>query len=128
MIHAKPNIRTPYNASKLPKHYEKTTGPDMTIPDQSMSIQEILVRYSRGLSTSGIKVPIYEGETDMPDMTHWDLADREAYMSAAAEELQDIKNKLNKKARDKAQAKKEAEEKAKNPVKNDPPKNEEKNG
>lgn len=43
---------------------EVNTQPSQTIPDQTMSIPEILQRYARGLPITKGKVPIYTGEDD----------------------------------------------------------------
>jgi len=94
-----------FNASFFPKKYEVNRLPSMTVPDQSMSIKELVTRYAQGLPLEGERVPIYNGEDDdMPDLTHMDLADREAYMLAARQELDEIKEKLNKKAAEQKKA------------------------
>lgn len=79
---------------------KKDWGPSMTVPDQSMSVKEIMDRYSRGLPTAGHKVPIYEGETFMPDLKNMDLADRQTLYEAAKAELDEIKSKLNRKEKE----------------------------
>lgn len=43
---------------------EVNTQPSQTLPDQTMSIPEILQRYARGLPITKGKVPIYQGEED----------------------------------------------------------------
>lgn len=97
----KPKIRYPYSAGNNPG--ERNTKPSITIPDQSLSVKDILSRYARGLPLGGMKIPIYEGENDdMPDLTHMDLADRQAYMEAAQEEYEAIQERI-KKSRPKAQ-------------------------
>lgn len=36
----------------------------MTVPDQTMSIKEILDRYARGLNPNSAKVPLYQSDID----------------------------------------------------------------
>lgn len=92
-------IRTPYNLEKhrQPVNDRSSKKPSMTVPDQSMTVKEILDRHARGLPLDGRKVPMYEGETDMPDLKGLDLAERQALYELAQQELEEIKQKLNKK-------------------------------
>lgn len=77
---------------------EKNDMPSMTVPEQAMSIREILDRFSRGLPLGGQRVPVYNGEDDdLPDLRHMDLADRQEYMENAADELRSLKTKINEK-------------------------------
>ena len=66
---------------------ETITKPSMTIPDQTMSIREILDRYARGLPIEAGKVPIYDGEEYTPDPRYMDLADRQEYMEYAKDQI-----------------------------------------
>lgn len=88
-------IRTPFNSPGFEKDYELNTKVDRCIPDQTMSIRQIMDRYARGLPLDGVKTPIYDGEdSEHPDMTHWDLAEKEAYMDKVREELAELKQKI----------------------------------
>lgn len=55
-------IITPYMGSQAKG--EINEFPSLTIPDQSMSVREIIRRHSSGLSLNGLRVPEYDGETD----------------------------------------------------------------
>lgn len=91
----KPKIQTPWN--RVGDHGEKNTKPGITIPDQSMSVKEIMDRFARGLPVGGMRVPIYDGENDdMPDLRNMDLADRQAYMEAAQEEYEILQERIKK--------------------------------
>lgn len=90
-------IRTPYNSKAYPKNYEVNTMPHMTIPDQTMSISEIMARYARGLPISGERVPVYNGEEDLPDLDRMDLAERQEALENAREEYVEIQKRLIKK-------------------------------
>jgi len=77
--------------------YRKYNGeiykfPSLTIPDQSMTVRDILERHSRGLTIESAKVPIYE-EENLPDIKNMDLADREQYAEYAKQEIARIKGK-----------------------------------
>ncbi len=94
-------IKTSMNSSEFQKNYEKNRKPSLTIPDQTMSIREILERHSRGLPIDGGKTPIYDGEEyDLPDLRTLDLSERQLLKESYTQEIQQIKerhyNKINK--------------------------------
>lgn len=111
-------FKTQYNQQHFPIKGEKNTLPSMTVPDQTMSVKEILQRYAKGLPLGGAKVPMYEEDYDedntdiLPDPKTLDLAELEEFSKQAKSELEEIKEKANKKAKEKAE-KKAAEDKAK---------------
>lgn len=47
---------------------EKNSSPSLTTPDQSLSLREMLKRYSRGQSVPTFE-PVYDGEDQMPDVS-----------------------------------------------------------
>jgi hypothetical protein len=53
------------NGSQWEKQLEINTLPSMTIPDQTMSINEIMRRFASGLPLGGQRVPEYDGEDDL---------------------------------------------------------------
>lgn len=63
MTRTKPTINTPWNRRQPVG--EINSLPSMTIPDQTMSIPEILRRFASGLPLQGNKNPIYDGEDDI---------------------------------------------------------------
>jgi hypothetical protein len=69
--------------------------PSMTIPDQTMSLRELITRYAKGLPLEGAKTPIWEGEEgfDVNPET-LDLAEREELAEKAREELKSIENRI----------------------------------
>lgn len=79
---------------------EKPYGPSMAVPDQSMTVQEILKRYARGLPLGGAKVPTYEDEEleGMPDVKHMDLAEREEYFDIVKQSIERTKKSFNENA------------------------------
>lgn len=81
-------VKTNQNARLFPVTTESEFGLSTTIPDQSMSIKEILDRFARGLPLDGYRVPVWDGEEDLPDFNRMDLADIENYMRNNQEEIQ----------------------------------------
>lgn len=85
-----------YNA----RENEIAFSASQTIPDQSMTIQQILDRHSRGLPIEGQKVSMWDGDNDslefddyLPDPATLDLAEKQALREAIREELQDLEQK-----------------------------------
>lgn len=100
-------FKTPYNANTqfaddLGRWEHKAAEkPSQTIPDQSLSVSEIMRRYSRGLPLGGQKVPVYEGDEDyFPDLSKMDLADRQQYLEDRKEEFVELQGKIEKHKRD----------------------------
>lgn len=101
------NFRTKYNRKEQPKG-EVNTLPSMTVPDQSMSIQEIVRRYASGLPLGGERVPFYMDEdTDLPDLSKMDKIERLETLRELADEYTEKTTKIKNAQKDKA--KKEAE-------------------
>ncbi|QCS36951.1 hypothetical protein [Tortoise microvirus 32] len=87
--------RTPYNSKEFPKNYEVNTQPSQTIPDQTMSVREIMDRYARGLPISAGKVPIYDGDEDLPDFKKMDLSEQQELLRANAEHIERLQSDLS---------------------------------
>lgn len=98
----------------------KALRKSVTVPDQSLSIQEILKRYTRGLSINiSQREPVYVDQTefDLEKLSRMNFADKAAYaadMKADAERIiQEAEEKASLRAQDEAD-RKEAERKAEN--------------
>lgn len=55
-------VRNMMNVHLEEKVYKTFKGVSKSVPDQTMSLQEILQRYARGLSIDGEKQPIWDEE------------------------------------------------------------------
>jgi len=84
------NVTNTLNYNYKIQKGEINNKPSQTVPDQTMSIREILTRYAKGLPIESGKVPIYEGEDYTPDPRHMDLADRQEYMEYAKNQIREI--------------------------------------
>lgn len=60
-----PRVKNNLNVRFYPVSGEINDQPSKTIPDQSMTIQEILRRYASGLPMTGEKVPLYDEKVDI---------------------------------------------------------------
>lgn len=87
-------IQNPLNF--ILKSGKKITGPSMTVPDQSMSMRELLHRFANNAPiNAGAREPIYLGEDgEGIDMRTLDLAERQEIIKAAEIEMEDIKKRL----------------------------------
>jgi hypothetical protein len=78
-----------YNSEE--QQYEVNKQKSLTIPDQALSIKEILNRFARGLDIEGFK-PIYDDDINdnddyLPDPRTLDLAEREELKEQFQNEL-----------------------------------------
>lgn len=89
---------------------EKNTRPSKTIPDQAMSIPEIMARYARGLPLGGDRVPVYDEdpENPMPDLSKMDIIDQHETIKAAANEMNELGKKFDAEEKAKKKEKEEA--------------------
>lgn len=86
-------------------------SPSMTIPDQSLSVAELVYRFSNGLSLEG-KTPIWEEEDEITFPSNWDsldLAEKHDFLRAKQAELQSLNDKLELQKRKESAAALEAE-------------------
>jgi len=88
-------IKNSGNASDFPYKGEVNNKPSETVPDQTMTMREILTRYAKGQSIDGVKIPLWEeGEGFAKDPETLDLAEREELATQAREELQQINERI----------------------------------
>ena len=83
--------------SNLKREYkgQGNFGESKTVPDQSMTLRELLIRYAKGLPLEGQKTPIWEGEEGFDiDPEKLDLAEIEELREKAEQELKDINNRV----------------------------------
>lgn len=119
----RPRFKNHHNAHQFDSRIEiiDKKNPSLTVPNQSMTINEIYSRYASGRSLSGVQNPPFDDDGSgkieltfddyMPDLNTLDLADRQAIMEDAKQQLDEVKKRLNAvtAAKKQAQAKKEAE-------------------
>lgn len=88
-------FKTPYNADNFPKDAEENYDPSLTIPDETMSVRELMDRQAKGLPLNGQKVPMYDSDMDdlqLPDLTGKDLAEIQEIRESVQSEIDRIKN------------------------------------
>ena len=88
-------IKNSGNANEFPYDGEVNNQPSETVPDQTMTMREILTRYAKGLPIDGARTPLWEdGEGFAKDPETLDLAEREELAAQAREELQQINERI----------------------------------
>lgn len=76
---------------------EIPVGPSLTIPDQAMSLEELIARHTRGQSVVQLQ-PVYLGEDeDTPDVTRMDKIEQIEYGRSLATYTQGLRDRLRKK-------------------------------
>lgn len=92
-----------YNAHEFPKQYEKNSGKSETIPDQTMTMREIMDRYAKGLPIGGQRQGTFDDSLDedaddafdmMPDMKKLDLSEQHDIMENSKKELSEINERM----------------------------------
>lgn len=89
-----PIIRNHFNSRYFFKNMEVNSQPSLTVPDQAMTVQELLARFASGLPLSMGKVPQYDGEEEMTDLDKLDLAERQEILLAAKKEIVEINERV----------------------------------
>lgn len=83
-------------------NFEHPTGESLTVPDMTMSLQELVSRNIRGLPIPGHQ-PSYNDEF-IPDIKHMDLTERDDYIDSVKQRNEAAKdgllNRLNGKLKD----------------------------
>lgn len=90
--------KTHYNRNEFPEDKgEVNNMPSMTIPDQSMTIPEIIDRFVRGIPVNVGKVPIYDEGEDLLDGINpqtMDIVEKKAFVSNTKDELYSLNQKI----------------------------------
>ena len=101
-------IRNIFNANEFNDN-ESEFSPSLTVPDQALSVRQILERYANGLPLGGSNESIWEGEEGFErDPETLDLAEREELAEKARQELKEINERIKQKVAEK-KAKKRSE-------------------
>lgn len=99
------------------KGTEIVTGVSQTVPDQALSVQQILQRFTRGQPLNTFE-EVYNGEEHLPDIDRMTEIDRIEYARAIKADLEETGKKLTQRQKERALEKAKAEEakmKAANP-------------
>lgn len=99
-----PRIKNSANANDFPKNYRDCGGKSATVPDQTLSLREIVKRYTRGVPLPMVAGGYFdEEENDGVDIRTMDIVEVDEMVKAAREKINDNESK-------KASRKKQKEE------------------
>lgn len=94
----KPNIKYNYEFKDKKIEGQKFTQPSMTIPDQTMSIPELIRRYAQGLPLGAPRVPVYDGEDDPMQGINFkklDLSEQMSQIKMFTNEIKETNKRYN---------------------------------
>jgi len=91
LIDPQKRFKTQYNAKLFPTVGEINNMTSETIPAQSMSVREIMVRFAKGLPIDGARVVEYDGGEDLLDGVNWNTLD----LSEKANFVENLKSELS---------------------------------
>lgn len=99
------NFNPEYRRIKRQQPLEKNNGISKTVPDQTMSIREIMQRHSRGLDIDQ-KIPLYHDESQLEtetgrDPRTMDISEIHDEIQQIAEKFEDKKTELEKQRKQK---------------------------
>lgn len=80
---------------------EVNTLPSMTIPDQSMSVMELMTRHANGQPLTQHQPSPFDGDLDFPDFSRMDLSEKYDLMRRKQAEFQELKRKHEEKRKQK---------------------------
>lgn len=89
---------------------EKNTLPSKTVPNQAMTIREIINRTEKGLPVTGVRIPMYNETEDgiMPDLRDMDISEIYELKKRIKKTEDELRKKLQKEEEERTQ--KETEE------------------
>lgn len=114
MSKAKSRIRNIYNLERKKEHYETPKGQSMTLPNEALSIQEILNKWTHGIDPMLTKNPAYVDEADIDDIDleavqRMDLTEKSLAMNEARGILDKVKEAQKNSKKEPTERKKEGE-------------------
>lgn len=97
----KPKFRNWFNHEEFPADHEVIDQPSLTVPDQSLSVTEILHRFANGQNLGGVPWDGFDEDTDVPDdfVDHSKIvepAERARLQKEYQEELLSLQSKIKK--------------------------------
>ena len=90
-------IKNSLNASYFKKQNQVFTQKSQTVPDQSLTMRQLLDRYAKGLPLEA-KEPVYYGEdTEIPNFKKMDLTEIDEYRKNLNEDITRLSKKERRK-------------------------------
>lgn len=87
------------NAHMREKIHERGSIISRTVPNQCMTVLEMIRRHRQGLPIEQSKGPLYQGDELKPNLDDMDLVDRQAYIDSVADHLVEIRARIDQAAK-----------------------------
>lgn len=87
------NVKNNMNAKFYPKRHEQPQGPSQTVPNQTMSLREILSRYAKGQPLPSAGIPRYS-ELDEISLAKMDISERHDLLRSTRSEIKALTDSL----------------------------------
>lgn len=100
-------FRNNRNNKELYAPGEKNTMPSMTLPDQGMSLRQMVNRYAQGIMPTNMKTPLYSGDEIPQFLEQMDLTDRQRLLEETKDRVNELQAELREQYED-SQKKKQA--------------------
>lgn len=95
-----------YNRDQYPRKYEVNKLPSKTVPDETMTVSELVRRFNHGLPITGnVNGQFYGDEELMPDLKKMDLSEIHAMQKKVREDIAEIRERVAKARTEKFYAK-----------------------
>jgi len=88
--------------------YEEPIGSSITVPDQALTVEQLIQRHQRGQTLRGYE-PIFYNDTEVPEIEKMDFAEKRQFYEVLAAHEKEIRDFLDVKISEKEQAKKAEE-------------------
>ncbi len=89
----RPKFVSPWTYDRTKNVNSLTGGESVTVPNQAMSVREIMIRFTRGTPPLA-RQAVYNEEHEIPDVEAMDFAEREAYAAENAQRIKDLQSSL----------------------------------
>lgn len=104
-----PKVRHQWNGKEFPTDHEVNDLPSETVPNQSMTVKELVTRYAQGIPlTDQGRVPVWYTDEEIkgnreifniPDIEKLDISERYELIELQKERIQEIRQELQRKER-----------------------------
>lgn len=100
-------FRNNRNNKELHAPGEKNTMPSMTLPDQGMTLRQMVNRYAQGIMPTNMRTPLYSGDEVPQFLDQMDLTDRQRLLEETKDRVNELQAELREQYND-SQKKKQA--------------------
>lgn len=87
-------FKSAYNMRDVMPDKQRFTKPSKTVPDQALSIEEVMKRLMAGIPVNSAREVVFNGDdVDLPDLERMDLSERHDYIKGVQDALKAAQKK-----------------------------------